>query len=460
MAGVENMHLTRKLGMFPLINIVVANMIGAGIFVTSGLLMDSLKNPLMMIILWGVAGLIALCGALSYGEVGATIPKSGGEYILLHDLFHPLPGFLSGWTSFIAGFSAPIAASAIGFSEYFTRAFPEILSLGSESGIVDGEILKKIVSILIICIFTAIHLRGIETSARIQNWLTLLKILLVGGLIASGLLFGKGSFNHFRPPVDFSFNASGWKSIGVSLMWIMFAYSGWNASTYIGSEIKNPAKNIPRSLILGTGIVILLYLGLNVFFVFAVPPEKMMGVVSVGGLAVRYALGEKLDLVFSLLISFAFFSSLSAFLILGPRVTYSMARDGFFFKQVAKIDPKTRVPSLAILIQAFISVVMVLSGTFDQILTYLGFSLGIFPIIVTAGVFKIRIKKMSRVKLPGYPVTPVFFIVASISILVLSFLERPVESSIAIATISAGVPFYYLLRHLKRKQNKTNETNG
>jgi len=447
---VENMHLTRKLGMFPLINIVVANMIGAGIFVTSGLLMESLRNPPMMILLWGVAGLIALCGALSYGEVGATIPKAGGEYILLHDLFHPLPGFLSGWISFVAGFSAPIAASAIGFSEYFTRAFPEIVSLGYESGIMDGEILKKSLAVLIICIFSAIHLRGIETSARVQNGLTLLKIILVGGLIASGLLFGKGSYTHFHPPVDFSFNLSGWKSIGLSLMWIMFAYSGWNASTYIGSEIKNPVKNIPRSLLLGTGIVILLYLGLNVFFVFAIPPEKMMGTISIGGLAVRYAFGNHFEVVFSLLISFALFSSLSAFLILGPRVTYSMAQDGFFFKQVAKINPKTKVPSLAILIQAFISIVIVLSGTFDQILTYLGFSLGIFPIIVAAGVFKIRIKKMSSVKLPGYPVAPAFFMIASISILVLSFLERPVESSIALATVSAGIPFYYLMKH-KRK---------
>lgn len=444
-------HLQRKLGLFSLSNIVVANMIGSGIFITSGLLMESLGSPKLMVLLWIVAGIIAFCGAIAYGELGAAIPKAGGEYIFLSELFHPLLGFLSGWISFIVGFSAPVAASAMGFSEYFSRAFPDLFAFANQSGIFNAINLKKASSIAIILIFTFIHLGGIEKSARVQNWLTMLKIVMVVGIIFVGLMFGKGSLEHFNTPVDYQFTAGSWKSVGLSLMWIMFAYSGWNASTYIGSEIKNPARNIPNSLLLGTGIVILLYIGLNVFYVYAIPPENMKGVISVGGLAINYAFGKNMDVVFSLLISFALFSSLSAYLILGPRVTYSMASKGYFFKSVARISPKTKVPSAAILLQAAIAIVMVLSGTFDQILTYLGFSLGIFPILAVVGVFKLRMTGKSKIKLKGFPFAHIIFILSSLLILVLAYSERPIESSIAVATVISGIPFYFMLK----SKNKT-----
>lgn len=445
-------HLQRKLGLFSLSNIVVANMIGSGIFITSGLLMESLNSSGLMLILWIIAGLIAFCGAISYGELGAAIPKAGGEYIFLSKLFHPLLGFLSGWISFIVGFSAPVAASAMGFSEYFTRAFPELFLFANESGIFNVGNLKKAASISIILIFAFIHLGGIKKSARVQNWLTVLKIIMVSGIIFIGLMFGKGSLEHFSNPMDYQFTAGNWKSVGLSLMWIMFAYSGWNASTYIGSEIRNPIRNIPNSLLLGTAIVILLYIGLNIFYVYTISPENMKGVISVGGLAMNYAFGKNMDVLFSLLISFALFSSLSAYLILGPRVTFSMASEGYFFKSVAKISPVTKVPSTAILLQAAISIIMVLSGTFDQILTYLGFSLGIFPILAVVGVFKLRITGKSKIKLKGYPFVQIIFILSSLIILILAYSERPIESSIAVATVISGIPFYFILK--KRQKTK------
>ncbi|MCK4363907.1 MAG: amino acid permease, partial [Candidatus Aminicenantes bacterium] len=233
-------ELERKLGLFPITNIVIANMIGAGIFITSGLLMEDLGNPLLLILLWIVGGIIALCGALCYSELGAAMPHAGGEYLFLSRLFNPLSGFLSGWISFFVGFSAPVAASAIGFTEYLARAFPQLLSLGIFEEAVEAAVLKKFYSILVILAFTLVHLRGIKFGTRVQNLLTLLKVGLVAGLILIGLSFGKGSFDHFSQGKEFSFDFGGWKVIGLSLMWIMFAYSGWNASAYIGSEIKNP----------------------------------------------------------------------------------------------------------------------------------------------------------------------------------------------------------------------------
>ena len=348
--------LERKLGLFPLTNIVIANMIGAGIFTTSGLLMQDLHNPVVMLSLWLIGGLVALCGALSYGELGAAIPHAGGEYAFLSRLYHPILGFLSGWVSFFVGFSAPIAASAIGFSEYLTRAFPGLLHPGLFPGASEAMIMKKLYAILIIAAFTFLHTRGLEAGARVQNALTGLKILLIVGLVAAGFAFGKGSLAHLTAAAPFHFDFTGIKTMGLSLMWIMFAYSGWNASAYVGSEVRDPSRNLPRSLLLGTAVVIVLYAALNLFYVYAIPPAQMEGVISVAGLAAGNLFGKSAETVLSLLISFALFSSLSAYLILGPRVYYSMARDGIFFKSIARVDPRRSVPTRSIVLQGGIAV--------------------------------------------------------------------------------------------------------
>ncbi len=414
-------------------------MIGAGIFTTSGLLMADLRSPWLLISLWVVGGIIAFAGALCYGELGAAMPRAGGEYTFLSTLYSPLVGFLSGWVSFVVGFSAPIAASAIGFSEYLLRAFPDAFQIGG----IGVDWIKKIYSISIILVFTGIHLRGMEFGARVQNGLTVLKIALIVVIISFGFAFGAGSWDHFSTAVTVG-PAPGWKTIGLSLMWIMFAFSGWNASVYIGSEIRNPQRNIPRSLLIGTGAVTLMYVLLNTLFVYAVEPDAMTGVISIGGLAVKNLFGVNYETFFSLFIAFALFSSISAFIILGPRVYYAMAADGKFFSFTSKIHPRFGVPAYSIIFQAIISIAIILSGTFDQILTYMGFSLGIFPIITVFGIFKLRKEKRSTFRLPGYPFTPIIFIMAGVGMLLLSFLERPTESLIAIFTVLAGLPAYYL----------------
>lgn len=444
-------NLQRKLGLFPATNIVIANMIGAGIFTTSGLLMTGLGNPVLMIILWGVGGIIALCGALSYGELGAAMPGAGGEYLFLSRIYHPILGFLSGWVSFIVGFSAPIAASAMGFSEYFCRAVPGFPVWLSTAGIMNDVWTKKIISVSVILIFTLIHYRGIKTGARIQNILTVLKVLLIAILLLAGFSSGNGSFLNFDGGTHDNSGFSGMKTIGLSLMWIMFAYSGWNASTYLGAEISNPGKTLPRSLLYGTGIVALIYIALNVLYVYGIQPDEMKGVISVGGLAMGNLFGKSAEVLFSLLIGFALFSSLSAFIIIGPRVYYSMAKDGLFFKSVAEIHPRFLVPSNSILLQGLIACILALSGSFEQVLTYMGFALGIFPVLTVMGVFRLRASNPSALRLPGFPVTQIVYMAAGIMILILSFLERPAESSIALATVAVGVPAYFIFKRASGK---------
>ncbi|MFC1660824.1 APC family permease [Gemmatimonadota bacterium] len=446
--------LARKLGVFPATNLVIANMIGAGIFTTSGLLMQELGNPLLMIGLWAGGGVLALCGALCYGELGAAMPRAGGEYVYLGELFHPILGFLTGWVSFFVGFSAPLAASSLGCSEYLAEAFPELVGWGNP------DLLKKALAIVVIAALGAVHLRGIEFGARIQNWLTVGKVLLIVGLVVVGFAVGQGSLSHFAvdpvtpAPSDpaqltDSFSPAspgGLKAIALSLMWIMFAYTGWNASAYIGSEIENPGRSLPLSLLIGTSIVLLLYLSLNVLFVFAIPPGEMHGVIAVGALAASRLFGGAMETTVSTLIAFALLSSISAIILLGPRVYYAMARGGYFFRFVGDVHPLSRVPSKSILLQCAIAAIMVMSGTFDQILTYMGFCLGIFPIVAVLGVFKLRRSGAGKYRMPGYPIPPVVFSVVSVLMLVLAYFERPVESSVALATVGLGLPFYFLFR--------------
>ena len=434
MADTAAPALSRRLGRFPATNLVVANMIGVGIFTTSGLLMAELGNPVRMIVLWIGGGALALCGALCYGALGAAMPRAGGEYVYLSKQFHPIFGFLTGWISFFVGFSAPLAASSLGLSEYLVSAFPGLAGRGDET------VLKRAIAIFVITVLTLVHLRGIEFGSKVQNVLTVGKVLLIAGLVVIGFSIGSGSLENLTSDSAVPLDGGGWKSIGLSLMWIMFAYSGWNAAVYIGSEIREPGRNLPLSLLLGTGLVILLYFSLNILYVYAVPPEDMNGTIAIGGLAASRLFGSSIEPIISLLIAFALLSSISALIILGPRVYYAMAKDGYFFRTLSKVHPVFRVPSTAILLQCLIAVVFVLSGTFDQILTYMGFCLGIFPILVVMGVFKLRREKANR--LPAYRLAALVFASVSVAILILAFQERPVVSSIALLTVLAGIPFY------------------
>jgi APA family basic amino acid/polyamine antiporter len=428
--------LRRELGLFPATNIVIGDMIGAGIFTTSGLLILELGNPVVMIALWVGGGVLALCGALCYGALGAAMPRAGGEYAYLSEQFHPLLGFLTGWVSFFVGFSAPLAASSLGLSEYLGMAFP---ALGMAE---HAQLWKKAVALSVIASLAAVHLRGLGTGSRIQNYMTVGKVALIVALIVAGLAIGQGDFSHFRARITPGAPAPTWRAIGLSLMWIMFAYSGWNASGYIGSEIRSPRKNLPLSLILGTSVVLVLYLGLNVLFVFAMSPTEMQGIIAVGGLAGAHLFGPFAERLISLLIAFALLSAISSLIIIGPRVYYAMASDGYFFKSVARVHPVHRVPTAAIVLQCIVASVMVLSGTFDQILTYMGFCLGIFPILAVLGVFKLRPHLTNISRLPLYAAAAVVFAVVSFAILVLAYLERPTESTIALLTVGVGVPLY------------------
>jgi len=422
--------------------IVVANMIGAGIFTTSGLMAAQLPGPGWVLLCWLFGGLIALAGALSYAELATRMPLEGGEYIYLKQLYHPVLGFLTGWTSFFVGFSVPIAASAMAFSEYIFAGL-EVHLLGWEQSQI--VVIKKIAALCLILVFTGIHYLGIRLGSRIQNVLTIIKIVIVAGLAGAGIVLSKGSY---IPAFDLNLGGPfAGLAFGTAMMLVMFSYSGWNASSYIAGELKNPRKTLPISLLLGTSIVIVLYLALNLFIFQALPYSETKDVIPIVEKASSRVMGGGMGNSIGILISIALLSSLSAFVLIGPRIYFAMAKDRMFFPFASRIHPRYKVPGRSILIQGAIAAVMVLIGSFEQLLVYIGFALNIFPWLAIAGLFiarKQRIGEKNAFKVWGYPYVPLFFLTASLFLMIINYLNRPLESTAAVLTVLAGIPCYFL----------------
>ena len=434
-------QVARKIGPFTATSIVVANMIGAGIFTTSGIVAAQVPGAGWVLGCWIFGGFIALSGALCYAELATRMPEEGGEYVYLKKLYHPALGFLTGWTSFLAGFSAPIAASALGFSAYVFSGAQSRLPALSDAEL---SLIKKGSAILIILALTGVHYLGVRFGSAVQNVLTSLKIAIVLGLASFGLIM---VWSHGPALTLSNGDPPGGIAFGTAMMLVMFAYSGWNASAYIAGELKEPRRSLPLSLLVGTGIVIVLYLAVNLFILQSVPYQELKGMEEVVKEASVRAFGSWAGNILGLLVGLALLSSLSAYIILGPRVYYAMAQDRLFLPLAAKVHPRYGVPGISILIQGLIAIFMVVTGTLEQIMYYVGFALGVFPWLAVVGIFLARKKGIgdtSAARVWGYPVVPVFYLISSLGLMIVAFTNRPFASTVALITIALGVPCYYL----------------
>jgi APA family basic amino acid/polyamine antiporter len=304
--------------------------------------------------------------------------------------------------------------------------------------------LKKASAVAIILVLTGVHYLGIRVGSVVQNLLTGIKIAIVLGLASFGLLFAKWSGSAF---VLAGGQSQGGYAFGTAMMFVMFAYSGWNASAYIAGELKEPRRTLPLSLLTGTGIVIVLYLAVNLFILQYVPFRQLQGMEEVVKEASVRAFGSGVGNLVGLLTGLALLSSLSAYIILGPRVYFAMAQDRLFLPLAAKLHPRYGVPGISILIQGAIAVAMVVTGTLEQITYYIGFALGVFPWLAVAGIFRARKKGVgdaSAAKVFGYPVVPMFYLISSLILMSVAFAGRPFASTIALMTIALGIPCYFL----------------
>lgn len=449
--------LRREIGLFSATILVIANMVGTGIFTTSGFVLAELGSPRALLLCWFGGGLFALSGALCFGELGARFPRAGGEYVFLKESFGRPVGFLSGWISLIVGFSAPIAAAAIAFAGYSLQAFavtpgkPLTLTLGGINLISLSPL--SLTAVAVIVVFSLIHYHSLQVGRNVQNVLTVFKIALVVAFIGGGLLFGQGSTTNFTPAAAAPLTA---EKFAVALIFVSFAYSGWNAAAYMGSEIIEPRRNIPLALFLGTAVVIVFYLLLNIVYLYALPPQNMQGVMEVGATAAAALFGSGTSRLFSAAVALGLLSVLSAMIVTGPRIYYAMSRDGLFFGVFGRLSMDRKTPAHSIFLQAALAVIMVLSASFEALLIYIGFTLSLCTMLTVIGMMRLRRKAPKEEKIyrtPGYPVTPLLFILGNAWIIFFSLKSRPLTGLLGLGTIALGAVFY--LFFTRRRQHHT-----
>jgi len=440
-----------RLDLFSATILVVANMVGTGIFTTSGFIIQELGNSWAMLGCWTLGGLFALTGALCYGELGARFPESGGEYVFLRESFGELPGFLSGWVSLLVGFSAPIAAAAMAFAVYFLSGWPGSRELALAWQIHGVTVLTlSPVTILasgVIVAFALVHSHSLFLGSRVQNALTLFKIILILFFVILGLGQGRGTLAHFgaAPPLGVFFSGQ----FATSLVFITFAYSGWNAAAYLGGEISRPTRNIPLALLGGTLLVMVLYLLLNLTFIYGLSAAEMSGVLAVGEKAAQALFGVRVSWIFSGAIALCLLSLVSAMMMTGPRVYRAMAKDGLFFPALSRLQGQGASPGNAIRLQAGLALVMVLTASFENLLIFIGFTLSLFSLLAVAGLMVVK-KRKPAPKLPyqtwGYPWTAIFFILGNLWIILFAIINRPAVSLTGLAAILSGAVFYYFFQ--------------
>lgn len=412
------------------VTVVIANMIGTGVFTSLGYQVGPIPSGFAILFLWLVGGVVSLCGAFCYAEIATSLKKSGGEYLFLSKLFHPVLGFLSGWISLLVGFAGAISAVAIAIGEYSN----DLLGLP-----------VTLVAIFSIVIISVVHLFGVKTGGLAQNILTGLKLSLIAFFCLAPLFFGeaKSGISFLPQAGDWNLIASaGW---AISLVFVVYAYSGWNASSYIAGNIENPERNIPRSLITGTLIVTLVYLALNGMFLSVSTFAELDGQNDIGNVVANKLFGATTGLVFSGLFSFALLSTLSAMTIAGPRVAEAMGEDYPILQSLSKKN-RYAMPYLAIVFQGAWSIVLVLLSDFKQIIQYISVSLSWFTLFTVIGVFILRSKTKKEERqfnIPLYPLPPILFIVCTLWMIYYVTTNEPKIILYSVGTVAIGLILYF-----------------
>jgi basic amino acid/polyamine antiporter, APA family len=442
--------LLRQLGFFSATALVISNMVGTGIFATTGFMAGDLGSAWLILACWTVGALFAFAGALSYSELGVNFPSSGGEYVYLTHAFGPEWGFMTGWVSFFAGFSAPIAAAALAFSDYLGHFFPALRQSAAPFVVGSGALALRIgpgqvVASLLILWFTWINCLGLKRTSRVQNVLTTTKLLVIVGFVVFGFAAGTGSWSHFSQPAVRTSTVGLPAQFIVSLLWVMVGYSGWNAATYVAEEVRKPERTLPAALAAGSAIVAALYLALNLVFIYSTPIEQMKGVIAVGSLAASNLFGPNVAGLFSALMALSIVSTVNAMVTIGPRVYYAMAKNRAFFAAAAAVSPRSHTPVAAILAQGACAMLMTLTP-FPQLVVYIGMSLTLFTVLSVASLFIFRRRRAGWQRLRavdfGWPAIPASYILVGACMMVYGIVQQPLASLTALATVGAGALVY------------------
>ncbi|HSA62695.1 MAG TPA: amino acid permease [Nitrospiraceae bacterium] len=432
------------IGWFTAACVLVSNIIGGGIFTTTGLMARDLGDPVLILLLWFIGGLFAVGGAMVYGELGSRLPHAGGDYVYLRESYGPVVAFLSGWTSFTIGFGAAVAASAISFSSYALRVVP----LEDERGW-----LAKSLSLALLWIATFIHCRGVGTGGRMQLLLTTTKVVAIGGLILGGLsaLDGQGNLLLTRPTEQ----QPTLGAAAIALVIVTYCYLGWNVAGYIAADIADPQRTLPRIMIGGTAFVAVIYLLLNVVYLSAlsIPELTREPIVPVAEKAAAALWGPRSGRLVAAILSLSIAGAVSAMTWAGPRVYWAMARDRMISPWLAQLHPRTAVPARAIVFQSLWASLLILSGTFEQLLVYSGLVLSLFMALTLSSIFPLRrrgVVTVHQYRAPCYPFLPAALVIGASALVIYSLIQRPAESLYGAITVLSGLPLYYFWRRPRK----------
>jgi APA family basic amino acid/polyamine antiporter len=442
--------LERRLGPLDGAAIVIANVIGAGILFTPPFVASMTPHPFWFLSTWLAGGVLAFFGAVAYAELAALRPRAGGEYVYLREAYGPLAGFLTGWTSFVAGFSGAMAASAIFFMVVLDRFIPGVAN-GDPFFVVPLPYLPltfsrhTLMAILLVWLFAFVHIRGVGPGRVVMNVLATLKVTTLLIFIALGFTIGTGSTANFQQAGG-SVTATNWL---LALVPVMFTYSGWNAASYMAEEIRDPGRNVPLSLLLGTISVIVIYALLNALYLYAMPVTELAGVKgSVFDFIGERVLGARAGEILAILALISLSAGINAWTFAGPRIYYAMARDGVFFPAAAHVHPHFKTPHMSIIWQAAWTSILIATGSLDALSNYVGFAITLFAGIAVAAVFVLRARDPHAprpYRTLGYPIAPAIFVFASLAIVLNAFYRNPGPSGLGLLVIASGIPLYVWL---------------
>ncbi len=457
-------ELLRVLGPVEATTILIGSVIGSGIFLVPNTIAAQVGSFGLIIAVWLVSGLLTLFGALSYAELGGMIPHAGGQYAYLREAYGKFPAFLFGWTEFLVIKAGSIAAVAVAFALYVGYFIPEsfqpifhktvTLNLGFTFAIEDIGV--KFVAISCIVLLSMINYLGVKLGSWVQNIFTFLKVAALTGLIILTFTAGHSAPTTFKPllPTQFTFNLL--SAFGVAMVAALWAYDGWNNTTYVAAEVREPQKNIPRALFLGSTIVVVIYLAANLAYAYLLPIPEIAGSNLVAADAMKTFLGPIGGAFISVAVMISTFGTVNGMILSGPRVTYAMAQDKIFFKGMGIVHPRFRTPHISVVVQGIWSALLTLSGRFDQLFTYVIFAAWIFYAMTTSGVLVLR-KKWPHVARPyktwGYPWIPIAFILVSILFVINTLITDPRDSLFGLIIVACGVPVYLFWNYKSRRNN-------
>jgi len=404
----------RRLRLVSATTLVVANMIGTGVFTTSGFLLADLRSPWLVLLAWLVGGVLAACGALSYGALARRLPESGGEYLFLSRTLHPAVGVMAGWISILVGFAAPMAAAAIAFGEYLRDGFPGISPqwLGSA----------------LLCALALIHALRMEGGNRLHNVTVGVELVLIVVFVV--LALSRLPAEAVLQPVP---NGGSPAAFAVGLLWVSFSYYGWNAAVYVAGEVRDPQRTLPRALLLGTALVTLLYLALNAAFVFAAPWQLLAGETDIGRVAARALGGPLWANALTALIVLVLVASVSALTVAGARVYARMAADGELPRVLAL---RTSGPQLAIAVQCSLALMLLWTASFKSLLTYIGFTLNLCAAATVVGLIRLKLREGERLAVAGWPLAQLIFLLGVLWMAWCAIALQPIESLWGLATLA------------------------